>query len=86
MKMNLKTARYNKGLTQSEAAKLLGISKDSLGNWERGKTFPSVPQIKQIEIVYGIKYDDIIFLPTNDALSVITIEKTKDNAEEREEV
>jgi transcriptional regulator with XRE-family HTH domain len=67
MKMNLKTARVSKGLTQPEAAKMIGISRDTLGSWERGKTFPSVPQIKLIEKVYGVKYDDIIFLPYNNA-------------------
>jgi transcriptional regulator with XRE-family HTH domain len=67
MKMSLKAARVNRGLSQAEAAIMLGISKDSLGNWERGKTFPSVPQIKRIEEVYGIKYDDIIFLPSKNA-------------------
>lgn len=71
MKMNLKTARVSKGLTQPEAARVIGISTDTLGNWERGKTFPNVLQIRIIEEVYGVKYDDIIFLPSNNAKSVI---------------
>lgn len=63
MNLTLKAARVNKGLTQEEAAKLINVGKDTLGNWERGKTFPDVLHLKQIEKVYGISYDNIIFLP-----------------------
>lgn len=49
-------------LSQLEASKLIGVSKDTLSNYERGISFPDVPVIKNIEKVYGIKYDQIIFL------------------------
>ena len=35
----LKTAREKKGLTQEEAAKLIGVGKDTISNYERGKSF-----------------------------------------------
>lgn len=62
MKMTLKAARINVGLTQKQAADLLNVSKDSVSNWERGKSFPDVPILKRIEKIYKIPYDDIIFL------------------------
>lgn len=62
-KITLKVAREIKGLTQAEAATLLGISKDTLSNYERGKSYPDVPIIRKIEDVYGVTYDQIIFLP-----------------------
>lgn len=65
MAITLKAARVNKSLTQAQAAKLLGISKDSLWNYENGRSFPNVPVIKKMEEVYGIGYNDIIFLPEN---------------------
>ena len=49
-------------ISQQEAAKLLGVSKDTLSNYERGVSFPDVPIITNIEKIYGIKYDQIIFL------------------------
>ena len=49
-------------ISQQEAAKLLGVSKDTLSNYERGVSFPDVPIINNIEKIYGIKYDQIIFL------------------------
>jgi transcriptional regulator with XRE-family HTH domain len=60
--MTLKAARVNKGFTQQEAADKLGVSKDTIANWEKGKTYPDVLQLKKIESLYDIKYHDIIFL------------------------
>lgn len=65
MPVTLKAARMNKGYNQHDAAKLIGVSSDTLSNYERGKSFPDVPIIKKIEEVYGIKYDDINFLLQN---------------------
>lgn len=63
LQLTLKAARKNKNLNQEEAAKLIGISVETLHNYENQKTFPDVPIIKKIEDVYGVKYEDIIFLP-----------------------
>jgi len=63
MKLTLKALRTNKGLSQEEASKLIGVSVDTLGNYERGITYPDVPIIKRMEEVYGVEYKDIIFLP-----------------------
>ncbi len=61
-KFTLKACRVNKGLTIKEAAKMLNISEFTLLNYEAGKTFPTVPVISKIENLYGISYDEIIFL------------------------
>lgn len=62
-KVTLKVAREIVGLKQADAAKILGISKDTLSNYERGKSYPDVPVIRKIEALYGVTYDQIIFLP-----------------------
>lgn len=62
MSITLKAARVNKGMTQREAADKLGIAVDTLGQYERGNTFPDVPCIKKMEILYGVSYNDIDFL------------------------
>lgn len=69
MRVTLKAARVNAGLTQAEAAKAMGVSPDMVSNWERYITFPDVSQLPKIESVYGVKYDDIIFLPENIGLT-----------------
>lgn len=63
MKITLKAARTNKGLSQETASKLIGVSVDTLGNYEKGLTFPDVPILKKIEEVYDVEYKNIIFLP-----------------------
>ncbi len=62
--ITLKAARVNSGLTQEEAGKLIGVSADTVSNWERYISFPDVLQLKEIERVYGISYQHLIFLPT----------------------
>ena len=66
-KMTLKAARVNKELTQEQAAVLLGTTKDVVSNWERRITFPDVIMLRRIEEVYGVSYDDLIFLPEENA-------------------
>ncbi len=65
MAITLKAARVNKDLTQREAADLLEISESTLFNYEKGKTFPPQDIIVKIEELYGMAYNDIIFLPKN---------------------
>ena len=59
--VTLKAARVNAGLTQIEAAKKLNISVYTLANYERGITFPDIPILKKIEILYKVPYKDIFF-------------------------
>lgn len=65
MAITLKSARVNKGLTQVKAAKLIGITPDTLSNYERGKSYPDVPIIQKMEQVYGVSYSELIFSPIN---------------------
>lgn len=68
-RMTLKMAREISGYTQKEAADLIGVRADTLGNYERGKTYPDIPILRKIEEVYGIPYDQIIFLPLDFGLT-----------------
>ncbi|MCR5729532.1 MAG: helix-turn-helix transcriptional regulator [Ruminococcus sp.] len=72
--MTMKAARVNRGLNQQEAAKIIGVSRTTLQSWETYKSYPTVAQLPAIEAAYGLKYDDIIFLPSDYALSVKTTE------------
>lgn len=62
-KLTLKAARVNKKLSQKAAAELIGISVDTLRNYELGKSFPDVPVIQRIEDCYGVEYKEITFMP-----------------------
>ena len=45
MKLTLKAARVNKGLTQEDVAKALNVTKKTVGSWEMGKTMPKIDKI-----------------------------------------
>lgn len=62
-RFTLRTARELNKLTQEEAAKKIGISVDTLGNYERGKSYPDIPVLRRIEYVYNVPYEQLIFLP-----------------------
>lgn len=63
VKMSLADARRRARLTQKEAAREIGISVETLGNYERGVKFPDIPKLRKIEKVYGVSYNQLIFLP-----------------------
>ena len=67
LKITLKAARVSKGLTQKDAAKLIGITVETLANYEKGKTYPDIPILKMIEDTYDVRYNQLIFLPENNA-------------------
>lgn len=63
--ISLKAARVNANLTLEEASKQLGISRNTLMNWEKKPWIISALYMDKISEVYEIKIDDINFLPKN---------------------
>ena len=72
MKITLKAARVNAGLTQEEVAEALNKSKNTIRNYEQGRSMPDIETGKAIAALYGLSVDDLIFLPNNCALSTTT--------------
>lgn len=42
--IRIREIRREAHITQAVAAEILGVSKDTIGRWERGQTVPSTPQ------------------------------------------
>lgn len=61
IKMTIKSARINKGYTQIEASKLIGVSATTLGHWETGKNHPSVEKARKLSEVYEVSLNSLIF-------------------------
>lgn len=59
MKLSMKAARINKGLTQQDVADSLRISRETVCSWEIGKTVPKIDKIGPLCALYGVEYDDI---------------------------
>ena len=68
LKISLASARVNARLTQDEVAKLLKVSNKTVGNWEKGKTIPSLATMYMLSDLYRIPINNI-FLPAASALS-----------------
>lgn len=61
IKISLKAARVNANLTLIEAAKRLGIGKDTLLKWERNSDIVQPRYQKIISKVYNMPIDNIFF-------------------------
>jgi XRE family transcriptional regulator len=64
VKISLKAARVNANLTQEEVAKLLRKNKQTIVNWENGKTVIDVGNFTALCQLYKID-KDCIFCPRN---------------------
>ena len=51
--------RINSGLSQREFAEKLGVSVNTVGNWESGKTEPDLSELRKISNLSGIPMDFI---------------------------
>ena len=69
MKITLKAARVNAGLTQDDVARILKKSKNTIVSYEKGRSSPSVETGKALAALYNTSVDDLIFLPCDCALS-----------------
>lgn len=62
IQISLAAARVNAGYTQEGVAKKMGISKQTIVNWEKGKIIPGIPEMDMLSRLYQIPQDNI-FLP-----------------------
>lgn len=58
-KVTLKAARINANMLQTDVARQLGVSKESVANWERGKAAPKATTLVRLCELYGIPIDNI---------------------------
>ena len=61
LKFTLRALRINKNMTQTQIAKIIGVSKYIIGKWERGEAYPDAIQIKRLEELFAVRFEDIIF-------------------------
>lgn len=75
-----KKYRKKAGLTQKEAAQVIGINSYQLGNYETNRSEPSITILKKMSNVYGVSIDTLV---GNNALpeEIVGI-KEKDNLEQ----
>ena len=59
--ISLEAARVNAGMTQDEAARELHVTKQTLVNWEKGRSEPTISQARHISELYDIPLNYIFF-------------------------
>lgn len=56
----LKQARNRANLTQEQAADALGVSRQTISNWENEKTYPDIISVVKMSDLYHISLDDLL--------------------------
>ena len=59
--MKLKYYLNKSGITQSELARLLGVTRFRVNNWVQGKSYPSAKYIPMISAILNIPIDLLFF-------------------------
>ena len=54
MASRIKAARMNKGLSQSDVAKTLGITRQAYNIYETGKTYPRTKMLEQLAEIFEV--------------------------------
>lgn len=62
LQISLAAARVNAGMTQEDVAKKLHVSNNTVTNWEKGYTTPSISQARELSSLYEMPLE-FIFLP-----------------------
>ena len=58
--IKLKNARTEKGLTQEHAAELLGVSRQTVSNWENNKSYPDIVSAIKMSDIYSVSLDHLL--------------------------
>lgn len=66
----IKNLREKKGITQSELAKLLGITRSSVNAWEMGISVPSTQYLVELANTFHISTDYILGLEDTSTIDV----------------
>lgn len=61
-RITLEAVRVNSGMKQEEWAEALGVTVNTVINWEKGRTEPSLSQLRKMSEMSGIPMD-FIFVP-----------------------
>ena len=59
LKDNIKKARLNVGLTQSEVAEKLGVAQAQYARWENGGRNPKDETVKKLAEIFGVTFDKL---------------------------
>lgn len=56
----LKNARAKCGLTQEKVAEELGVSRQSVSNWENSRSYPDIASVIKLSDLYSVSLDELL--------------------------
>ena len=56
----IQTARLEKKLTQEQVAELLGVSRQTISNWENAKSYPDIISVIKMSECYNVSLDYLL--------------------------
>ncbi len=56
----LKNARNSNKLTQEQAAEVLGVSRQTISNWENNKSYPDIISVIKMSDIYSVSLDHLL--------------------------
>lgn len=56
----LKNARNEKGMSQEQAAEILGVSRQTISNWENNKSYPDIISVIKMSDTYSVSLDHLL--------------------------
>lgn len=56
----LKNARNNSRLTQEQVAEILGVSRQTISNWENDKSYPDIISVIKMSDIYSVSLDHLL--------------------------
>ena len=59
-KEKLVILRKSKGLTQDEFASAVGVSRQAVYKWETGQSYPEVPKLLEMKLLFTISIDELL--------------------------
>lgn len=68
---NIKHLRREKDITQEKLAEFLGVSFQSVSNWERGETYPDITVLPEIAAFFNVSIDRLLGLNKAEAQNKI---------------
>ncbi|MGB9860066.1 MAG: helix-turn-helix transcriptional regulator [Moorellaceae bacterium] len=57
---NLKQLREKRGLRQEDVAKMVGVERTTVANWERGAKQPSLETLVKLSQLFGVSLDELV--------------------------
>ena len=53
----LKEARSKAGMKQEELAQQIGVSRQTVSNWENNRSYPDIASVMKLSDLYGLSLD-----------------------------